>query len=1302
MTLPGCGGSGGGGGGSGDVGTNNGNARLVAVRFGRLASVLGYRSTPAGTVIEEVSDNVLIGPDIQDERPPGSTLRDAEILYDFLAADPETLQSRILIPRVIGTSEFNNAFDALANRAQRLAPAVFGEDIAVQPFTVVPRNAAFELEFSESLGISQDFFVVRDEFGNITGQRNTEAVQLLEIRSDPTDNFPAGDFRVLPARIVPDGNRLIIDPVLLGTEGPELGLRNNASGLPESQDNSGANVRIAVSLEGPLAIDGVFEPQASRFRGLNNSQEVSVIRDFRSGNTNDDGADISRGFVLDPEPPRIIGQIPLLLARVDTPSANVQVLTVFKDGVIHELDQGDVVRIVDRNTGVVIGSSEILNEPADDEGDPNVQSVRINVRPIPGVEDLDPQNLPGFPGGDPAAQPAFYRANAPRLILLAEFSAVRNNRNPEDPDFVPGDLIQNFVTFSPSPAPNADGSASAVNENISPFAEAILRFTKPVDLTTVRSLDSFFFATRNVADVDLIESEFLEPRSIDPGRFNLAKFRVPHLIASRIIDEDGSQTTVRLQSLSGFYLDDEMRDADEAALAMDPDLTPSERPFPYFIHIIGGADGIRDLSGNALDFNAESGVVDFRVVPFSVDTRRDSAGRGLFADNLTVNVVRTFADEDEDPQPSVYRYDATSNEQTLVGESVPPEASAQRDFFGDVTYLANGRLLARTTARFMEVVDDLNQQAAPPQTSFLRFCPTLPDSVASRSAATPFGAGIQNPLNPFGSRVQTVWRELDMSLSRLDPSDFDLDIEQMYWAPFQGDPIIADRFDMVSLRLSHSEWRPEPCVGSFNSLAELPTSGIKSSFINNIVRNLPPTGGGIEEREPQTVAFLNQPLVISAAETVEEPNGINRFLPLPEFQQPFFTWRDQTMMLQGGSAELGNDASTGTVGLRPFVPSPWLGGMGRNTRPLIGGGRALTQVPWDSQNNFRLANTTSSDNATDGLVGSIALPLLFDFTTMCDQADLPEDNPSLATGFNGWQISLSVQSGSTPDFRAFSGGFAGTSNRPSICIGPGTPDFDTARGGFTPAGARTTPVSDNSVYWTMAQFVRRQSVATYGFVDIYDPHRRLRGPADDLELPAPEDTDPRLGPFFFNDLANEPVLPADLAPRFDFVFEPPLSTLPGGTSVVPEFRAAGRVPVDNPMTGLFEGPWRWGAQSTRIGVNDGGNVVEVPTAVNVPLDPLKATDAHIRKFDDRPAANGQPRNFWTYYYNETMSDYTTNIGDLSSNQFLAQFASANVPFSVDELRYINWRFVMSNNTDASPAISPSIESFAISYRFERR
>ena len=50
---------------------------------------------------------------------------------------------------------------------------------------------------------------------------------------------------------------------------------------------------VALALEGPLAIPGLRAKTTGGLTGFNNSQRNSIARDFRSGNANDEAADIS-------------------------------------------------------------------------------------------------------------------------------------------------------------------------------------------------------------------------------------------------------------------------------------------------------------------------------------------------------------------------------------------------------------------------------------------------------------------------------------------------------------------------------------------------------------------------------------------------------------------------------------------------------------------------------------------------------------------------------------------------------------------------------------------------------------------------------------------------------------------------------------------------------------------------------------------------------------------------------------------------------------------------------------------------
>jgi hypothetical protein len=177
--------------------------------------------------------------------------------------------------------------------------------------------------------------------------------------------------------------------------------------------------------------------------------------------------------------------------------------------------------------------------------------------------------------------------------------------------------------------------------------------------------------------------------------------------------------------------------------------------------------------------------------------------------------------------------------------------------------------------------------------------------------------------------------------------------------------------------------------------------------------------------------------------------------------------------------------------------------------------------------------------------------------------------------------------------------------------------------------------------------------------------------------------DPRLGPYLVDANGNSN-LPQGVLPAYDWSFEPPLEALPGGTAVVPEFRAA---------TIVDPTPWRWAELRMLPELK--------PDEKNFPLDPLKAGDAHMRKFDDRQTG-GSARNWWAHYYNRNVTDYTTDVTKLTNNGFTSKYAGANETFEARDVRYFNWRFIMRNNVAATPPVAPTLESFSMTYRFEKQ
>lgn len=1266
-------------------------AELQRVEFGRLADVYGLQTGAAGSTIELYRRDVMIGGNIQDQRGPGDNLSDAEITYDFLSADPDTLQPHLFIPREIGSADFNAAFDALDDEVREIAPMAFGTNGPGNPFGVVPRNAAIRLAFTRDLGIGDSFFVDRDANGLVTALRNTEAVQLLKIVGDPSQ---PNAFTPVPTRVIVDGRYLTLDPVLLGSEGLQYQTSNNPAGLPESPDQTGANLRVAVALEGALRIQGLRSNAQGDVVGKNNSGLSALVRDFRSGNVNDTSADMTRGFVRDPLPLRIVGELPMLLEKVEDVGPLTQEVTVYKNGLVHELDRGDVLRFVTSNLTSTL-SAEIVADPEDDRGQPGVQHVRARIRRLTGLDALDPRNLPGYPASVAEREP-WLVANAPKAVLVAEFEAGGRIENGS----VRGDDPRYFLSFTPTPLPNLDGTVPALNEFVSPFAGAVVRFTKPVDTSTVKWADTFFFAMRDLTNSASID-EFIATRpnnqggiGMDPDAFKPAKYRTPFLITARVYDENGSQTAVRLQPTTGFYLDDTMRNA------------PAGADYRYFLHLIANSSdgGIRDLAGNPVDLQGDTADRDNSVViPFTVDTRMNG-NTPNFDDNLAISIVRRFALRDEDEQPSYF----LGSEIPAPGQGPFAEGYPLEDVVGGVVYV-DGKLQPRPTTRVKAIADNLNQAPVGIQGTPLAWCPPSVSNEAqgsSNTATTILNQGLQNPLNPYGCRLQTLWREVDLSLSRTEPNDFNLDIEQMYWAPFSEGTTSYDEFDRVSLWLGHSEYRPLPCIGNFSAMPSLPESGLSLTFQRNYVWNPEPTGSGatIESQPAPHPAYVDKVLTIDPGTAIYEPNGVNRFLPLPKFQKPYFVYRDETVLEQGISQEMsisdslldGNDlAVTGTGAYQPHLLSPFNNGQGRH-RVVTPNPAGLNFVNafWNDAPNNSLNSTTSREKFTGGLIGNIGLPLLADFWTYCDRPDLPVGDGYIASGYNGWQIAIPVQSSANPYFRAFSAGRVPVGGASALCRAPGDSAWVTAAGGFAPPGSGGTnpPPRDNTFYWIMLDLLKRQNVITSGFVDLNNPHRVPEGFGD-----------PRLGPFY---LANgQSTRPGNVSPFFAYEFDPPLSKQPAGTSIVPQFRGAGIVDAS---------PWYWekwistvtplfpNATPTAPGFDAASRDALKPTPDNFPLDPYKAADAHIRKWDTRAIpGSGTTRNWWTYFYNRTVTHYTNDPNELMDPNFTIQFKGPNEVFTPNDVRYVNWRLVTSNNTDADPAVSPSIETFSLSYRFQR-
>ncbi len=391
---------------------------------------------------------------------------------------------------------------------------------------------------------------------------------------------------------------------------------------------------------------------------------------------------------------------------------------------------------------------------------------------------------------------------------------------------------------------------------------------------------------------------------------------------------------------------------------------------PYYLNIASGQFAPRDLAGNVVSQFSE---VEFRIEPTAAAVL--NGGR----------VSRFTAIDEEAPI-------AGSGEQLL------PE-------WGGQLLVDTGRQLIRPrpVTRQTVILD--------------RTKPTL-------QGHTPFSNGIVTPLSNFGSKMQTLWRYADCAFSINDPTNLNLDVEGLGWAP-AGGAVVADAFDEFEIRLSHSRWAPDELIDPGSLFPQYPNSGLVNNFTNNLLLN-----------EAQTVVHPRERgYIVNPADLFVAPSGM-RVMPfplnrgLPPEERRTFTWRDSRIRSRAGAQNGGVDP----------------------TYYLI----ALGLTPPTAPNKFYPPNEAQT----------AGLPLLLEFRTYRDDS---------ALGINGFDINLAANSSSKPYFRAFTTGGVRQNGQPKYV----DPDTETlANGGFNPGSTIPGAVTfglDNSVYLGALDLVVRIS-----------------------------------------------------------------------------------------------------------------------------------------------------------------------------------------------------------------------------------
>lgn len=402
---------------------------------------------------------------------------------------------------------------------------------------------------------------------------------------------------------------------------------------------------------------------------------------------------------------------------------------------------------------------------------------------------------------------------------------------------------------------------------------------------------------------------------------------------------------------------------------------------PYHLLVDNRAQGVCDLGGNALRDP-------FPAIEFDIDRDVDPVANGGF----------------------VLRFDSV-DEVEPVGPPSDPIHDLRGQFFYD---LARGVIKPRPVTFSSEPVDRWNP---------------IPGIM------TPFAPGVQTPLSPLGSKLQTVWRYCDLGWQCEDETKFDLDVIGLNWSPVGGQ-VVSDYYEEFEIRLAHSNRLPDEDLDP-NKMPQWPNSGLlapPARFADNIL---------VDPRSPQKVVhnralgYRIDPidLFLTGQGTPLMPFPLNRN---PSAPRELFTWRDTSVLATGGAGGTGIllDIECGL----PLFLNPGLPG----------------QV------------------AGAGAVPSFGLPLLMEYRCY------PSDS---GIGMNSLDIALACNSSPRPNFRAFSTGGLDTASRPISK----NPDLELVpSGGFNPRSVppgQPTPPVDCSFYYGQLDTVTRVSRAHSIWID---------------------------------------------------------------------------------------------------------------------------------------------------------------------------------------------------------------------------
>ncbi|MBM3991752.1 MAG: hypothetical protein FJ298_12185 [Planctomycetes bacterium] len=465
LALSACSGSGGGQSGSGTpegtllsnpasgrsflVESNSGGStvalRLIESYWGRLVDVYANDSST-----ERLRDFVI-----------ASELASDGVNYR-LERDPLTERERLTILRSGASDEFRQLLLAAEANLQVLLKK--GLDPAeLPPFTAVPRNSVLVLRFNDVLDDGGSPSPTNVAYPGTVTPTNVRVL---------TGYAPTLPYE---ARIFPDPNhgdlvggmfhssRVVIDFSVSESDAISSGLPANSLGLPEAVNINQPNVVVRIPTR-PVTSAQQFDVlrslggRALEFTGNGPTDAAKatadVLRSFRSGGKTNITGDSDNGFLGDTTPPMIVGS---------------QIVTVV--GAVNPNAADGTFDLVARFQTFACASKPRLGDVFEVPGQ-RLQVVTAYTGSIATNGTIGPVRVRELCDGCPITLPV---ANATGQFLTT-FRGLQLGDAPE--------FAACFVRFSPTPT-------SLPATGISPLTTITVRFTEPIDPTTVLAFDTY-------------------------------------------------------------------------------------------------------------------------------------------------------------------------------------------------------------------------------------------------------------------------------------------------------------------------------------------------------------------------------------------------------------------------------------------------------------------------------------------------------------------------------------------------------------------------------------------------------------------------------------------------------------------------------------------------------------------------------------------------------------------------------------------------------------------------------------------